>query len=402
MTLPTRLLCASTLLVLACDSEGDSDKEETGGGSETATDTADTAGDTGKDTDTGFDTGDTSQPVLPDSGYFGPPIIMVLADDGAGGAKAYLVDPTTNVATVVPDLSVSKTAVMACAGQMIWALDNQGGSVTDNAYGVEGRTIAISKTLALGAGFAAQSALYTSSTYWFGGLGSASLLSFDDAGTAGASVDLSSLADSDGSPEVTRLLNAEGTIVAILRRQDTTKGSYEKSMVAKIDLSTQTITSSGTLAGMNAGRTASGVPGGVAVEMLPVASDGGGIEMFDLTANASGGRSLEYGEADRIASFSTGNDGTSWVALREGGTTAAHHYLPDGSELDSGFTVAPTVDALAAAPGYLYVGEGSTLVPYSGDGAAGSAIAIGSKVLAVHSCQPPSRPPDTGDTAVSP
>jgi len=406
MKLRTLLFASPSLLLLACDGE---EKEETGGGKDTATDTADTGTDTGSDTDTGTDTGqdsdtgDTAQPVLPTNGYFGPPTVMVLADDGSGGAIGYLIDPTTGVATAVADLAVSKTAALACAGQMVWVMDDQGGSSTDNAYGVEARSGAIAQTIPLGAGFAGQTALYFAETYWFGGLGSASLLSFDGTGTAGGTVDLSSLADADGKPEVTALFPAEGSAVAVLRRENTTAGSYEKSMVALIDLAAMSVTSSASLEGRNAGRAATGAPGGLAVDMRLWATDAGGIEGFDLTTNASKGRSVEYAPAERIAAHSAGTDGTFWVALKSEGVTKAHHYLHDGTELDTGFTVSPSGDLLTTAPGGVFVGEGSVVMPYEDrTGTAGTAISIGSKVLAIQGCTPPPREPDTGDTAANP
>jgi hypothetical protein len=401
------LLASSTLLLLACDGGGTGGKDTTDTGGSGGVDTSDTAGDSGTDTgtdtgiDTGVDTGDTGQPALPDNGYFGPPAVVVLAEAGGGDASVYLVDTSTGTATAVADVTVSTSATVSCAANLVWVLDDQGGSGTDKAYGLDGRSGELRTTIDLGAGFAGQAVHYASSTFWVGGLGSASVLAFDQGGTATGSIDLSSLADADGSPEVTRLLTAEGTTIAVLRRQN--GAAYETSMIARLDLSTGTLTGSASLQGKNAGRMAGGVPGGVAVEMLPQGSDAGGIEVFDLTSNTSSGRFVEYAGSTRVAGFTSGTDGTFWGALKSGATTAVHHYLPDGTEIDTGFTVGATGDQLATIAPNVYVGEGSSVVPYEDrTGTKGTAISIGAKVVGLHACIPPARPQDTGDTAGAP
>ena len=353
--------------------------------------------DSGSD-DTGSDT-DTSESTLPTSGYFGPPTLIVLAEDGAGGAFIHLVDPKTSAVTSVPSVSVSATAALGCGAQLVWVLDNQGGTATDMAYGMASGTATVNRSIDLGSGFAGQSVMYLEEVLWFGGLGSTNIVSYDATGTAGTSIDLSAYADADGKPEVSTMLIAEGSMVAVLRRENTTSGEYESSMVVKIDQMSGTITDSGTLAGGNAGRVVTGMPGGIAVEMRVHGTDQGGIERFDLAAIASLGRSVEYGTSERVGATTSGTDGTLWVALKSEGVTTLTHYVHDGTVLDTPITASPSGDLLATYPGGIMVGVDSTLVPYTdGSTTAGTAIDIGAKVIAVHSCTPPPVETGTGDT----
>ena len=404
MTARVLLLAAVPLLFTACDDgvKDDSGGDDTGSDTDTgSTNDSDTGKDTGKDTDTGSDT-DTSEPTLPTSGYFGPPTVIVLAEDGAGGASIHLVDPKTSAVTPIPSMSVSATAALSCGAQLVWVLDDQGGTATDMAYGLASGTATVNRSIDLGSGFAGQSVMYIEEVLWFGGLGSANIVSYDASGTAGTSVDLSAYADADGKPEVTTMLMAEGAMVAVLRRENTTSGDFESSMVVKIDMMSGTITESGTLAGRNAGRVATGMPGGLAVDMRSYGTDQGGIERFDLAANASLGRSVEYGTSERVGATTSGTDGTLWVALKSEGVTTLTHYVHDGTVLDTPLTASPSGDLLATYPGGIMVGVDSTLVPYTdGSTTAGTAIDIGAKVIAVHSCTPPPVEPDTGDTGVT-
>jgi len=404
---------APLLLLAACASTGSTDTTGTDTAGDTADTSTDTAKDTGRDTgdtdtgkdtgkDTGVDTSDTGNPDTPKNGYYGQPTLGIVADDGAGGANVYVMDAGATTLTKVPDLTVGVNATIACAGSFLWVLDPQTGSTAESAYGIDGHTGALVRTLALPAGFGARALAFSNGSFWFGGDGSANLVSFEEAGTEGPTVDLSSLADSDGLPEVRGFVPAGAGLGVILAR--TTGASYGTSKIAAIDLAAGTILGSGDLAGGNAGSTATGIPGGVMVETLPHGAVAGALEGFDLTSYTSSGTILDYTGSTRVASVAGGNDGTVWVALKSGGTTTLHHYFADGTELGS-FTTHTEAEALAPFTPKIYSGEGTgtatAVVPYDmGAGTAGTPVVLGATIKNMFTCQPPPGPPDTGaDTA---
>ena len=388
------------LLLLACGTDTDSG-ETVGETGEDTTDTGET-GDTGSTGETGGsgDTSDTSVPPPPTTGYFGPPALAVLADDGAGAAKLVLVDPMSGVATAIPDLNVPRTATVGCAGPYIWVLSTNDGTIPDVAYGVDARNLVINKTLALSAGFDARAVTYNDA-FWFGGEGSASLVSFDSDGAAGATLDLSSLADSDGLPEVRSFVQSDIGVAAILARNGDT--GFNPSAVAFLDLTAATLVSSGSLAGVNAGSMAASTPGGLMVDMAAHGTSGGAIELFDTTSLATGGNVLDFTDVTRLATITAG-DGTLFVAATAEGVTTVYHYQSDGA--DFGSLVTKTLkNSLALVPPYLWSGEGvgtaAAVVGYDlMTSAAASTITIGSDIYGLTSCSPPPRiPDDTGDTA---
>lgn len=400
------------LLLAACETET-VDPKETGGdtavdtGETGDTDTGDTDTDTG-DTDTN-ETGDsgidTSQPPPPSSGYFGPPALLVLADDGAGAAKVMVIDTAAATATAVTGVTVPKTATFGCAGQFVWVLSTKGdAAAADTVYGIEARNLAISATIDLPAKFDPKAVAFSDS-FWFAGDGSGSLLAYDAAGTAGDTIDLSSVADADGFPEVRAFVPSDAGIGVVLAR--TGSGASTKSGVAFVDFGALSVTGSGDLAGSNAGSAAGGVPGGVMIDMMASGTSGGALEIFDTTSKSSAGNAVDFSGVTRLATVSGAGDGAMYVAIDEGSTVTVHRYISDGTDIGT-ITTNTIANSLAVMQPFLWSGEGTgtgaSVVGYDlATGVAGATVAIGSSIYAVGSCSPPPMPPsDTGDTAAPP
>ena len=401
-------LIAPLALVLRCDGGKDTNPKSTDTGADTAADTAGTdTSETGKDTgidtsDTGHDTGDT-QPPPPDHGYFGPPTVLILADDGAGGANAYTLSGPAGPATLIPSLTVSVDSALACAGPFIWVLPRGAdSSAPDHAYGVEAHNGSLGKTLELPASFVPRAATYVAGSYWFGGDGSASLVSFADDGTAGPSLDLSSVADGDGLPEVHAFVQTDQGVGAVLAHLQGSTG-FGASGFAILDFASATVTSSGTFAGNNAGSVGVSVPGGLLADMSAHGSTLGGIEMMNTTTMASSGNVVSFSGVTRVATSQGGNDGTFWTVTSASGTTTATHYSSDGTSLAAIPTHTET-GAFAHLPPNVYSGEGTgastTIEVYEeAAGTPGGSLALGHTIYKIIACQPPPQAPDTGDTA---
>lgn len=400
------------LALAACESSGSTDTGTDPGDTSDTSDTGDTndtndTGDTHDSNDTG-DTHDTSDTGTPDpsNGYYGSPALAVIADNGSGAGKVLILEGGATALVEVEGLNVSSEARVGCAGPNLWILTPGPGGSGEIAYGIDVHNAAIASEITLPADFNAKVVSYIGNNYWFGGDGSASLVSYDRSGTAGATIDLSSLADADGKPEVRTVFQSPSGLGVVLARHDTGSGTYENSAVAIVDPMAASLTSSGSLASGNAGYTATGTPGGALIEILPHGADAGKLEGFDTTGLASTGTVIDYAGKTWVASVSGGNDGTVWVALKSGSTTTAHHYFADGTELGS-FTTQTVSNALAPLSPQIYSGEGTgssaSIVPYDqGTGVAGTAITVGSSIHGLGSCIPAPHPPDTGDTAAPP
>ncbi|MSQ01745.1 MAG: hypothetical protein EXR71_07610 [Myxococcales bacterium] len=389
-----KLLILPLLLVLACDGGGTDTAGKDSADPADTSDTADTA-DTGTDTgtDTGNDTGDTADtdPPLPESGYFGPPVVLVLADDGSGGAEVHLIDPSTATATVVSGVVASPAATLGCAGQYAWVM-------SDSAIGISARMQAVARTLALDVGFGPQAVAYQAPNTWFGGTGSASVVAFDEAGAASASIDLVSLADGDGKPDVMGFVSGPTGVAAVLARVNRTSGTYEPSGVALLDFTgTGSIASSGFISGGNAGRDSVGTPDGVLMALEPHGGTGVTLEIFDTSTLASGGEVLDLTGATYVGMTTGDNDGTVWIATKASGVVTVTHHLADGSAVST-ITTGTSGDLLAIAPPNLWSGEGTSVVPYEvTTGTVGTPIDIGSTIYAMAACLPPPMIPDTGE-----
>ncbi|GDX78997.1 hypothetical protein LBMAG42_08080 [Deltaproteobacteria bacterium] len=407
---------ALLLLITGCDTET-ADPKETGGdtavdtGETGDTDTGDTDTDTG-DTDTGDtnETGDsgidTSLPPPPTTGYFGPPALVVLADDGAGAAKVMVIDTAAATSTTITGVTVPKTATFGCAGQYVWVLSTKGDAATpDVAYGVEARNLVIGATIELPAKFDPKAVTYNES-FWFAGDGSASVMSYDGAGAEGGSIDLSSVADADGIPEVRAFIPSDAGQAAVLAR--TGSGATTKSGVAFLDFAALSITGSGDLAGSNAGSAAGGVPGALMINLEASGTSGGALELFDTTSKSSAGNAVDFSGVTRVATVSGGaGDGTMYVAVDDGDAITVHRYISDGTDLGT-ITTNTIANGLAVVQPYLWSGEGTgtsaNLIGYDlASGAESATVAIGSSIYGVAACAPPPMPPnDTGDTAAPP
>ncbi len=382
--------------MVACDSgkeTGDTSGTDTSDTSDTA-DTSDT--DTGTDTgnDTGNETGDTgdTNPPIPDRGYFGPPTVAALVSDGAGGASVYLIDPGAGTATEITGVAAEADDVFACAGQYVWVLG-------DDAWGISARDGTLGQTLTLDDTFEPQAIAYMSPLLFVGGTGSALLASFAADGTAGGTVDLSSLADADGIPEVMALTPSSSGLAAVLQRSS--GSTYDTSSVALIDPIGLTVTGSGSLNGGNAGRAAGTSGPSVVVVLDEHGSTGTTVDMFD-PATATATAFLDLGSSV-VATAVAGGDGTLWAATGTSGAVTVKQYTQDGTEIAS-FSAATTGNLIAPGMPSVWSGEGTGAVPYDPiSGTAGTVVDLGGAVLALHACSPPPmEPSDTGDTAGDP
>lgn len=397
-----RYSIVTSLFLAALGCTTDSESGDTTDTSDTSDTDTGTDTDTGNDTDTGHtgetghtgDTGDTGDhPPLPTTGYFGPPTVGVLISDGAGGASLVLLDPIAGTTTAVSGVAAETDDVLGCGGQYVWVLG-------DDAWGVSARDGSLGATLTLDDTYAPQVLAYNAPNFWLGGLGSANVLSFDETGTAGSSIDLSSAADADGKPEVVAFVQNEAGLLAVLRRQN--GSSYDASGVAVLDLTAATMGDFGTVTGGNAGRDSFGAPGGVVMALERHGSTAGSLEIFDLSTSASGGEVMAL-PSDVVALAAGGSDGTIWVGTGSSGAVTMTHYTSDGTSLGS-ISTGLTGDLFAPSVPNVWSGEGSSMVGYDVmTGTKGSTVDVGGTVLQVIACQPPPMEPvDTADTAGNP
>ena len=217
-------LALVALLVAAgpgCTGDAEKDPADTADADADADADSDADTDTGVDTDTGSDTGnpdtdtDTGPPDSGDTGneppngpYYGPPVAFALVGERVSGnsdeVAVALVNPTDGSVTTVADLAVRADSVGACGAAFVWVLEsNNSASESDFAYAIDPTNGTVITTIDLGPLFGPQALISRGNAFLIGGLSVVATYGAD--GVLAASVDLSSYADSDGTPEVMAL-----------------------------------------------------------------------------------------------------------------------------------------------------------------------------------------------------
>lgn len=415
------LLSSFGLLALLLAGCGDKDKDGGNDGTDTADTAADTDTDTGVDTgDTALDSGDTGAPPLPNTGYWGPPVLAaVVAPTSGGDASVVLIDPSAGTTTTVSGLAVKSGSKLDCSAEAVFVLESHGDAAEDDRVIRVDPASGAYDAWSVGATFNPQDVALVMGQFWVVVKSRSRILTFAPDGTEGAPVSLADDADADGSPEAVGIKEVGENAYVALARVNQSTGAYEGARLLEMDPEARTVSRRVDLAGVSPSGQMSVGPESVYVhfgstrDTSGTSQDDGSVEAISQETLASEGLVLEDASADRIqqAAWLDPRGAGVWMAYNEATAPKVGYFVFGEVGVPTSWPRDHEVAGLGELDASLWLGENGddgafARVRETGTGEVMQEIALGagSRIDSFAVCVPGLSPPrpDTGDTAATP
>jgi hypothetical protein len=400
---------------------------DTDSGGDTDTDTDTDSGDTDTDTDTDSgdtDSGDTDTDTgpdepLPNTGYYGPTLVVAIVADGPtpdAAARLVAIDPLDPATVLELESGLRADAHVDCADSFVFALETRSAtSESDRAIGFDvagGNRVEWD----LGSNFRPSDVAVGGTGPWVASEGKARIEALRPDGTSDPIVNLADQADADGIPEVMGLYTGDGVVYAVLAR--VTQGTNAPNGPRLLELSAGTgavlrvaeLPSAGSRipsGQMNLRADTVDVHYGATVGSGGSVSDDAGLERVALGGFTSTGTLLDDSGSGRaqVAAWFDSRGETAWLAWTESGAPNVGAFkLVDGAPQQR-WPSPESVVGLGLLTGTVWVGanpfdgtDGVIVARNAADGAERSRTTLGGRVADFALCErgaPPARD-DTG------